>query len=200
MLLAFYGDSDKDHCFKLWSLLQSMRGELIYPTEIIPPFQNTEFIYIVIDNYIQRLLPDTDNKVWKDIKPIEIKYFLDLISFNIGDEVIIKDRPTEGSFSITNILVDQYNNDIKVLYELSNEVRYYDNTELSHIPEKEIVGWQCGYCGKIMRSKKPHICNGSYRCNRLRFSPIMEDQEYIEIPKGYKFSHFEGNKIRLIKV
>ena len=57
-----------------------------------------------------------------------------------------------------------------------------------------IVGWECTHCGKVLKSKKPHLCNGSYRCNRLTFAPIREEANTIEFPEGTKLRVF-GNKI-----
>lgn len=44
------------------------------------------------------------------------------------------------------------------------------------------------------------MCNGNYRCKKLSFTPIQEDLGYIEVPKGYKISKVQGNKIRLEKI
>ena len=163
-------------------------------TEI--PFSNTNSVYVLIDNEVCEF---ENREHWIDIKPIAIS---DVISsnkqiFRVGDKVVVRSDRKERT--ITSIEIGEQSGKIIYYFDEYNTPGCYSD-ELFPVPEGEIVAWKCEYCGKILRSKKPHRCDGHYRCNRLKFSPIIEDLGYIEIPKGYKFGYVENNKIRLIKV
>lgn len=195
-MLAFIGDSNKDNCIKFWNLLTDVVGDSLKFTNckpIVIPFSNTNSVYVLIDNEVCEF---ENREHWIDIKPIAIS---DIIGnkqiFRVGDKVITKSDQKERT--ITNIEIGKQSGNIIYYFGDTTPGCYSD--ELFPAPEDEIVAWKCEYCGKVLRSKKPHLCDGHYRCNRLRFSPIREDLGYIEIPKGYKFGYVEGNKIRLVK-
>ena len=116
--------------------------------------------------------------------------------FNIYTEVIVKNSGKVGK--IIEINMDQ---DGQIYFRLDGSSipgsASYTSDDLD-LHEETIVGWKCEYCGMILRSKKPHICKGHYRCKKLNFSPIKMDSNTIELPKGFTVDRIDGNTIHLI--
>lgn len=120
------------------------------------------------------------------------------LPFILDVDVTIKSTGEKGKIERLRVREDG-----EIVYNISfgscssGELYTIDQLELSPKIEETIVGYKCSYCGMILRSRKPHMCNGSYRCRKLRFSPIMMECGYIEIPEGYEFKSLDGNKIYL---
>lgn len=196
-LLAFIGDPDKSNQEKIINLLKTVKNlDEFWNIDFSDLFSDPQRIYIIIDDLVINI-PREDNKAWSDIDVREIKYYLKSVPFWIGDEVIRVGDENNTTFKIVDVGLN-INNDI--IYKLNSSNSWALAEELSLATTLEIVGYKCDHCGKILRSKKPHRCNGNYRCKKLSFTPIKEDLGYIEVPEGYKISKVEGNKIRLEKI
>lgn len=197
-LLAFIGDSDKNNQEKIINLLKAV-GNLDEFRNIDSSdlFSDPQRIYIIIDDLVINI-PREENKTWSDIDVREIKEYLKSVPFWIGDEVI-KVGDENNTFKIVDVSLN-LNNSIIYKLNINGSNSWTLAEELSLATTLEIVGYKCNHCGKILRSKKPHMCNGNYRCKKLSFSPIQEDLGYIEVPEGYRISKVEGNKIRLEKI
>lgn len=193
-LLAFIGDSDKSNREKIINLLRTVKNLDVWNLDFRNLFSDPQRIYIIIDDQVIDF-PREKDKTWSDIDVREIKEYLKSVPFWIGNKVM-KVGDENNIFEIVDIGLN-LNNDI--IYKLNSLNSWALAEELSPVT-LETVGYRCNHCEKILRSKKPHICNGSYRCRKLSFTPIQENLGYIEIPEGYKISRVEGNKIRLEKI
>lgn len=194
-LLAFIGDSDKSNQEKIINLLRTISNlDEFRNIDSSDLFSDPQRIYIIIDDLVINI-PREEDKTWSDIDVREIKEYLKSVPFWIGDEVI-KVGDENNTFKIVDVDLNLNNN---IIYKLNCPNPWALAEELSLATTLEIVGYKCNHCGKILRSKKPHMCNGNYRCKKLSFTPIQEDLGYIEVPEGYKISRVEGNKIRLEK-
>ena len=194
-LLAFIGDPDKSNQEKIINLLKAVSNlDKFRNIDSSDLFSDPQRIYIIIDDLVINI-PREENKTWSDIDVREIKEYLKSVPFWIGDEVI-KVGDENNTFKIVDVSLNLNN---EIIYKLNCPNSWALAEELSLATTLEIVGYKCNHCGKILRSKKPHMCNGNYRCKKLSFTPIQEDLGYIEVPEGYKISRVEGNKIRLEK-
>ena len=194
-LLAFIGDPDKSNQEKIINLLKAVSNlDEFRNIDSSDLFSDPQKIYIIIDDLVINI-PREENKSWSDIDVREIKEYLKSVPFWIGDEVI-RVGDEYNTFKIVDVDLNINNN---IIYKLNGPNSWALAEELS-LANLEIVGYKCDHCGKILRSKKPHICNDHYRCRKLSFTPIKEDLGYIEVPEGYKISRVEGNKIRLEKI
>ena len=194
-LLAFIGDPDKSNQEKIINLLKAVSNLNEFRNiDSSDLFSDPQRIYIIIDDLVINI-PREEDKTWSDIDVREIKEYLKSVPFWIGDEVI-KVGDENNTFEIVDVGLNLNNN---IIYKLNCPNSWALAEELSLATTLEIVGYKCNHCGKILRSKKPHMCNGNYRCKKLSFTPIQEDLGYIEVPEGYKISRVEGNKIRLEK-
>lgn len=113
--------------------------------------------------------------------------------FNIDSEVILLSRGTKHTILSAALSTSGLSPVIE--YTISDYPDRVSSDDI--IPAADfstIVGWECTHCGKVLKSKKPHLCNGSYRCNKLTFAPIREEANTIEFPEGTKLRVF-GNKI-----
>lgn len=113
--------------------------------------------------------------------------------FNIDSEVILLSKGTKHTILSASLSTSGLSPVIE--YTISD---YPDRVSSDDIISAEdfstIVGWRCTHCGIVLKSKRPHLCNGSYRCNRLTFAPIREESNTIEFPEGTELRVF-GNKI-----
>lgn len=122
------------------------------------------------------------------------------LPFILDVDVTIKSTSEKGKIERLRVREDG-----EIVYNISfglcssGDLYTIDQLELSPKIEETIVGYKCNHCGMVLRSRKPHICNGSYRCRKLSFSPIKMECGYIEIPEGYEFKSLslDGNKIYL---
>lgn len=195
-LLAFIGDPDKSNQEKIINLLKTVSNlDEFRNIDSSDLFSDPQRIYIIIDDLVINI-PREEDKTWSDIDVREIKEYLKSVPFWIGNEVI-KVGDENNTFKIVDVDLNLNNN---IIYKLNCPNPWALAEELSLATTLEIVGYKCNHCGKILRSKKPHMCNGNYRCKKLSFTPIKEDLGYIEVPEGYKISRVEGNKIRLEKI
>lgn len=195
-LLAFIGDPDKSNQEKIINLLKAVSNLNEFRNiDSSDLFSDPQRIYIIIDDLVINI-PREEDKTWSDIDVREIKKYLKSVPFWIGDEVIKVGDENNTTFKIVDVDLNINNN---IIYKLNCPNSWALAEELSLATTLEIVGYKCNHCGKILRSKKPHMCNGNYRCKKLSFTPIQEDLGYIEVPEGYKISRVEGNKIRLEK-
>ena len=195
-LLAFIGDSDKSSQEKIINLLRTVKNlDEFRNIDYSDLFSDPQRIYVIIDDLVINI-PREEDKTWSDIDVREIKEYLKSVPFWIGDEVI-KIGDENNTFEIVDVGLNLNN---EIIYKLNVPNSWALAEELSFATTLEIVGYKCNHCGKILRSKKPHMCNGNYRCKKLSFTPIQEDLGYIEVPEGYKISKVQGNKIRLEKI
>lgn len=195
-LLAFIGDSDKSSQGKIINLLRTVKNlDEFRNIDYSDLFSDPQRIYVIIDDLVINI-PREEDKTWSDIDVREIKEYLKSVPFWIGDEVI-KVGDENNTFEIVDVGLNLNN---EIIYKLNVPNSWALAEELSFATTLEIVGYKCNHCGKILRSKKPHMCNGNYRCKKLSFTPIQEDLGYIEVPEGYKISKVQGNKIRLEKI
>ena len=113
--------------------------------------------------------------------------------FSTDSEVILLSRGTKHT--ILSAALSTSGSSPVIEYTISDYPDRVSSDEI--IPAADfstIIGWRCTYCGMVLKSKKPHWCNRSYRCNRLSFTPIREEANTIEFPEGTKLRVF-GNKI-----
>lgn len=118
--------------------------------------------------------------------------------FNIDSEVILLSKGTKHT--ILSAALSTSGSSPVIEYTISDYPDRVSSDDI--IPAADcstIVGWRCTYCDIILKSKRPHLCNGSYRCNRLSFAPIREEANTIEFPEGTKLRVF-GNKIYITPI
>lgn len=113
--------------------------------------------------------------------------------FNIDSEVILLSKGTKHT--ILSAALSTSGSSPVIEYTISDYPdRVSSDDIISAADFSTIVGWRCTYCGMVLKSKRPHWCNGSYRCNRLSFAPIREEANTIEFPEGTELRVF-GNKV-----
>ena len=194
--ITVLGDRDRKKCERLWTLLKQLNPRFSYDkNELV--FTNPELAYLI--NFT-RLEVVSFNWIPGLVTTITIDDFLMAHQFLRGDKVCLVDDPGNEIREIEDIYLSNTN---EISYKVSKKggYNYYRPEELikAVIPEENIIGWRCAYCGKIMRSRKPHMCGGSYRCKKLSFAPVKEENGYIELPEGYEIDGVIDNKIVLKK-
>lgn len=194
--ITVLGDRDRKKCERLWTILKQLNPRFSYDkNELV--FTNPNLAYLI--NFT-RLEVVSFNWLPGLVTTMTIDVFLNAHQFIVGDKVCLVDDPGNEIREIEDIYLSNTN---EISYKVSKKggYNYYRPEELikAVIPEENIIGWKCGYCGKIMRSRKPHMCGGSYRCKKLRFAPVKEENGYIELPEGYEIDGVVDNKIVLKK-
>lgn len=210
-MLIFKGTENEKQIFKLREILDRMG--LPNTKELESNFDDPESYYIVF-------LPTSPEVVRvKDEKQLES--FCDCFSLHIDDlETFIKDhyrlyigaKVTSCYFEeedpkytdYDTIVAVNVTNEGEVFYALKNHTKDFEIEEffdyrLLEVVEDTVVGWQCNHCGMVLKSKKPHYCNGSYRCKKLSFTAITMEANTITLPDDYIYSNHVGNKIYLKK-
>lgn len=194
--ITILGDKDRKKCEKLWTLLKQLNPRFSYDkNELV--FTNPDLAYLI--NFT-RLEVVSFSWIPGMVTTMTVDVFLEAHQFLRGDKVCLVNDPSNEIREIEDIYLSNTN---EISYKVSKNggYNYCRPEELikAVIPEENIIGWRCGYCGKIMRSRKPHMCGGSYRCKKLLFAPIKEENGYIELPEGYEIDGVVDNKIVLKK-
>ena len=136
---------------------------------------------ILVENLKKYIIPDPE----VFIKSCE--------KFNIDSEVILLSKGTKHT--ILSAALSTSGSSPVIEYTISDYPdRVSSDDIISAADFSTIVGWRCTYCDMVLKSKRPHLCNGSYRCNRLSFAPIREESNTIEFPEGPELRVF-GNKV-----
>lgn len=194
--ITVLGDKDRKKCEKLWTFLKQFNPRFSYDRNE-PVFTNPDLAYLI--NFTR--LEVVSFSWMPGMATMTIDDFLGAHQFLRGDKVCLVGTNNEEIREIDDITISSTN---EILYKVSRKDGGYNyikpgDLERAVIPEENIVGWKCGYCGKIMRSRKPHMCGGSYRCKKLLFAPVKEENGYIELPEGYEIDGVVDNKIVLKK-
>ena len=196
--ITVLGDRDRKKCERLWTLLKQLNPRFSYDkNELV--FTNPELAYLI--NFTRLEVVSFNWMLGMTVTTITIDDFLRAHQFLVGDKVCLVGVPDSEIREIDDITLSGSN---EILYKVSRKDGGYNyikpgDLERAVIPEENIVGWRCAYCGKIMRFRKPHMCGGSYRCKKLLFAPVKEENGYIELPEGYEIDGVVDNKIVLKK-
>ena len=224
---VFKGTNNKYQCelLKNWIEVNFRCGnpiDLVFGQDNDIPFNDPNSLYLIIgtldnpENWI--ILKVLNRNTYNLHRPIiDISEFLNKYGdYYLGDTVNYFNPDDSEKFSskivgmklqdsVVNCILDPkpdwvLNKEIGIYLDSKKINKIRKNTTLSTIsPDYTVVGWRCNYCGLILRSKKPHKCNGHYRCKKLSFTEIIEECNILELPEGYKVSEIKGNRIKLEK-